>query len=178
MPRCGAMDTASPSSFPPRRALVAFATDTGQLVRSPEPSGPVCPRRASRSDVLPMEQVERIDGYQAVVVGSGVYMDRWLKPGTDFPKSFRTPRGASKRCLDRLGARGHVTFPGRIGDDMTGPLERWMPRGAWGGAPSRPGREIRWPDRLNWTSVITMPSARTGDHVSVLVRLAGDARRT
>jgi hypothetical protein len=23
----------------------------------------------------------------------------------------------------------HVTFPGRIGNDMTGPLDRWMPRG-------------------------------------------------
>jgi menaquinone-dependent protoporphyrinogen IX oxidase len=33
-----------------------------------------------------MEQVERIDDYQAVVVGSGVYMNRWLKPGTDFLK--------------------------------------------------------------------------------------------
>lgn len=105
-----------------------------------------------------MEQVERIDDYQAVVVGSGVYMNRWLKPGTDFPKRFRTPRAARGggdervcavgpegvgKCLDRLGARGHVTFPGRIGADMTGPLERWMPRGDWGGAPSRPGREIR-----------------------------------
>jgi menaquinone-dependent protoporphyrinogen oxidase len=141
------MDTASPSSFPPRRPLVAFATEHGSTVRSPEPSGPVCPRRASRSDVLPMEQVERIDDYHAVVVGSGVYMNRWLKPGTDFLKRFRRLRAASRprrrarlrrrprgrrKWLDRLGARGHVTFPGRIGDDMTGPLERWMARGDWG----------------------------------------------
>ena len=37
MPRCGAMDTASPSSFPPRRALVAFATEhgsTGEIART------------------------------------------------------------------------------------------------------------------------------------------------
>ncbi|MFH5824009.1 flavodoxin domain-containing protein [Georgenia sp. AZ-5] len=27
--------------------------------------------------------------------------------------------------------RGHVTFPGRVGKEATGALERWMPRGDW-----------------------------------------------
>ena len=72
-----------------------------------------------------MEQVERIDDYQAVVVGSDVSMNRWLTPGTDFLKRFRTPRAASRqwrrarprrrpggvgKWLDRLGVRGNVTF--------------------------------------------------------------------
>jgi hypothetical protein len=53
---------------------------------------------------LPMEQVERIDDYQAVVVGSGVYMNRWLKPGTDFLKRFRRLRAASRPRRQRVCA--------------------------------------------------------------------------
>ena len=30
-----------------------------------------------------------------------------------------------------IGVRGHATFGGRIGEDMRGWLERWMPRGDW-----------------------------------------------
>jgi menaquinone-dependent protoporphyrinogen oxidase len=31
----------------------------------------------------------------------------------------------------RIGARGHVTFPGRVSEEANGLLERWMPRGDW-----------------------------------------------
>lgn len=31
----------------------------------------------------------------------------------------------------RIGARAHMTIPGRIGEGMGGFFERWMPRGDW-----------------------------------------------
>lgn len=34
----------------------------------------------------PIEDVRSIDGYRAVVVGSGVYAGRWLKPAREFVK--------------------------------------------------------------------------------------------
>jgi menaquinone-dependent protoporphyrinogen oxidase len=126
--------------------LVAFATkhrSTGEIART-------IGAGLAEVDVLLVEQLERIDNYRAVVVGSGVYMNRWLKPGTDFLKRFRrtlaarpirllssghrdadrsveaaaasvstppAPKGVGK-WLDRLSARGHMTSPGRIGDDF------------------------------------------------------------
>ena len=31
----------------------------------------------------------------------------------------------------RIAARGHATFPGKVGEEATGLLERWLPRGDW-----------------------------------------------
>lgn len=36
-----------------------------------------------------------------------------------------------RRTAERIRALGHETFGGRVGDEMTGFLERWMPRGDW-----------------------------------------------
>jgi hypothetical protein len=33
--------------------------------------------------------------------------------------------------MQRIGGRGHITFPGMLGDYATGLLERWLPRGDW-----------------------------------------------
>jgi menaquinone-dependent protoporphyrinogen oxidase len=35
------------------------------------------------------------------------------------------------RLARRIGALGHATFPGRVGEEMNGLLERWLPRGDW-----------------------------------------------
>ncbi len=35
------------------------------------------------------------------------------------------------RAVRRIAVRGHVTFAGKVGDEATGLLERWMPRGDW-----------------------------------------------
>jgi menaquinone-dependent protoporphyrinogen oxidase len=46
------------------------------------------------------------------------------------PPGVVPPDDVAKRAA-RIRAREHVTFPGRVDDDMTGLLERWMPRGDW-----------------------------------------------
>ena len=35
------------------------------------------------------------------------------------------------RLARRIGALGHATFPGRVGEEVNGLLERWLPRGDW-----------------------------------------------
>ena len=42
-----------------------------------------------------------------------------------------TPPGEAGRLARRIGMRGHATFGGRIGEDMSGLFERWLPRGDW-----------------------------------------------
>ena len=155
MPRCGAMDTASPSSFPPRRALVAFATEhgsTGEIARTIgaglSEAGLEVGRVAYGTSRADRRLPSRGRGQRCVheplaEAGNGLPEEIPDAEGSVEAGGERVVGPEASKCLDRLGARGHVTFPGRIGDDMTGPLERWMPRGDWGGAPSRPGREIR-----------------------------------
>lgn len=45
---------------------------------------------------------------------------------------------------ERIGARGHATFAGRIGPEMTGFFERWMPRGDW----LEPGVVNAWAEQI------------------------------
>ena len=75
-PHCGPMDTASPSIFPPRRVLVAFATkhgSTGEIART---IGAGLARQASRWTCCLWEQAERIDDYRAVLVGGRLGEER------------------------------------------------------------------------------------------------------
>lgn len=41
------------------------------------------------------------------------------------------PPGEIVKRAERIGARGHMTFGGRAGPEMTGFMERHMPRGDW-----------------------------------------------
>lgn len=41
------------------------------------------------------------------------------------------PPGNVAKLAERIGVRGHRTFGGRAGDEMTGLMERWIPRGDW-----------------------------------------------
>jgi menaquinone-dependent protoporphyrinogen oxidase len=41
------------------------------------------------------------------------------------------PPGHAGRLASRIRVRGHATFGGRVGEDMTGLFERWLPRGDW-----------------------------------------------
>lgn len=87
--------------------------------------------------VLPADQVDRVDGYDAVVLGSAVYMGKWLEDATrlvgrnlsvlagmpvwlfssgplgDPPRPTVEPDDAAPMLL-RTHARDHRTFSGRL----------------------------------------------------------------
>jgi len=89
------------------------------------------------ADVLTVEQVDGVAGYDAVVLGSGVYAGNWLPAARDFvsrcasgltdrpvwlfssgpmgdpPKPAGDPGGIAA-IVERIRPRGHRVFPGRL----------------------------------------------------------------
>jgi menaquinone-dependent protoporphyrinogen oxidase len=72
------------------RVLVTAATRYGATAEIAEAIGRVLAGRGLDPTVAAPEQVEGVDGYDAVVVGSAVYAGHWLKP--------------ARELVDRLGA--------------------------------------------------------------------------
>jgi menaquinone-dependent protoporphyrinogen oxidase len=93
------------------------------------------------------EKVIALDGFDAVVLGSAVYAGRWLQSARAFVDRHATglvarpvwlyssgpigdppmPEGEPPEVValvDRLAARAHRSFAGRLDHDRLGPLER------------------------------------------------------
>jgi menaquinone-dependent protoporphyrinogen oxidase len=103
-------------------------------------------------DCLPAADVGKLDAYDAVVLGSAVYMRRWRgdarrflrehakglerlpfwvfssgpvgEPSQDNPSWLEPAKTIAQAA--RLGARGHVVFGGRVPAEPHGPIERAM----------------------------------------------------
>jgi len=96
-------------------------------------------------DLIPPRQVKGLDGYDAVIVGGALYAFRWHRSAKRFVKrhsddlrqrptyffsSGPLDDSASKGdippvkgvqvLMERVGARGHVTFGGRLSPDTKG----------------------------------------------------------
>jgi menaquinone-dependent protoporphyrinogen oxidase len=96
-------------------------------------------------DLVPAGQVRDLDGYDAVVVGGALYAGRWHKAARRFVKRHTTelrqrpvyffssgpldgsatqreipPVRGVKALMGRVGARGHMTFGGRLSPDAKG----------------------------------------------------------
>ena len=96
-------------------------------------------------DLRPPQQVRRLEGYDAVVVGGALYAFRWHKAARRFVKRHVTelrsrptyffssgplddsaagkdipPVKGVQALMQRAGARGHVTFGGRLAPDAKG----------------------------------------------------------
>ena len=65
------------------RVLVAAATRYGATAEIATAIAEVLGEHGLEAAVLPLEQVEGVDGYDAVVVGSAVYAGHWLKPARE-----------------------------------------------------------------------------------------------
>ena len=62
------------------RVLVSAATKHGATADIAQAIGEVLGERGLEPTVLPPDQIEEVDGYDAAVLGSAVYAGRWLKP--------------------------------------------------------------------------------------------------
>jgi len=62
------------------RVLVSASTKYGATAEIAQAIGEVLGERGLEPTVLPPEQVEEVDGYDAAVLGSAVYAGHWLKP--------------------------------------------------------------------------------------------------
>lgn len=101
------------------------------------------------AEVLAAENVQTLDGYDAVVLGSALYMGQWLKPARGFVQRYgsklssvpvwlfssgplddppfpREESAAVAKLAAELNARGHVTFPGKLDRGELGLVEEIM----------------------------------------------------
>jgi menaquinone-dependent protoporphyrinogen oxidase len=110
------------------------------------------PRRWLEVDCLDTHEVESLEPYGAVVLGSAVYMKRWRGDARHFLRtygwrlehmpfwvfssgpvgdpaeedpSWLEPAKIVKK-VEHLGVRGHVVFGGRVPAEPSGPIERAM----------------------------------------------------
>ena len=124
--------------------------------------------------VHPVDEVGDLDGVDAVVLGSGVYMGRWLTPALDFAARHREalrarplwlfssgptgdpPTPAEDENIDLtelvadLGARAHRIFPGRLDRRRLGFGERAVV----GIVRARDGDFRPWPEIVAWADGI------------------------
>ena len=66
------------------KVLVTAASKHGATAEIAGVIGAVLEQEHIEVDVTKPEEVDRIDGYDAVVLGSGVYAGHWLKPAKQF----------------------------------------------------------------------------------------------
>ena len=106
-------------------------------------------RRGVDAEARPVDEVTSLDGVDAVVIGSAIYMGRWLKTAREFvsehaselssvpvwlfssgplgPPDHLIPEGESadaEQLIELVRARGHRVFAGRLERASLGFAER------------------------------------------------------
>jgi menaquinone-dependent protoporphyrinogen oxidase len=102
------------------RVLVAAATRYGATAEIAQTIAEVLGERGLEATVLPPEQVEEVDGYDAVVLGSAVYAGHWLKSARELVE--RHPGGLAGRPV-WLFSSGPVGDPPRPEEDPVDVVE-------------------------------------------------------
>ena len=133
------------------RILVAFASRHGGTEGIADAVGATLREapedRERHVDVLSAAEVDDVTGYDAVVVGSAVYVGRWLEPARRLvlanaaalrarpvwlfssgpvgdPAVPATEAAEAPGLTELVGAQGHRTFPGRLRTAELGTVER------------------------------------------------------
>lgn len=131
------------------RVLVAFATKAGSTREIAEVVGEELRALGLTADVRPVDSVEDVHAYDAVLLGSAVYFGQWRPealrfgerfarelrerpvwmfdsgPLNDSPDSGRTEPVVEADALgERIGSRPRMTFGGRLFPDSAGFLTR------------------------------------------------------
>ncbi len=159
------------------RVLVAYASKYGATAEIAERIGKVLQDRGLQADVLPAEHVRDLAPYQAVILGSAVYMSNWRKPAVAFLKANekalaarpvwlfssgppsrkdeafaqgKTLPNALKPIADRIRPRDIVVFHGFLNPRRLNFIEKWMIKNVK--APY--GDFRRWKDIRAWTNSI------------------------
>ncbi|MEO6470165.1 MAG: flavodoxin domain-containing protein [Aeromicrobium sp.] len=138
------------TSLRPRIVLVANASKQGATAEIAARLGhqlrEALPRSSWLVQVEDTDALQTLDGYDAVVLGSAVYLGRWLKsarklldhtevappnglwlfssgPASDGPHDPNLVPAAVKDA-ERLGARDNILFSGRMALEELGPVKR------------------------------------------------------
>ncbi|MEU8344857.1 flavodoxin domain-containing protein [Spirillospora sp. NPDC048832] len=127
------------------RVLVAYASERGGTAEIADWIGAALRRAGVEADVRPAGEVSELDGYGAIVVGGALYEGRWHREARRFVRHHAgdlagrpvwlfssgpldhtarehaiDPVPGVAKIADRLHARGHATFGGRLAPDAKG----------------------------------------------------------
>jgi menaquinone-dependent protoporphyrinogen oxidase len=126
------------------RVLIAYGSKMGGTAGIAELVGQALTDAGFQADVRPVFEADRIETYDAVLVGGALYSAHWHRQARRFVKRHAsTPRtrpvwlfssgplnGSAAEAippvsqvhelLERIGGRGHVTFGGRLPADAKG----------------------------------------------------------
>jgi menaquinone-dependent protoporphyrinogen oxidase len=153
--------------------LVAYATKHGATEEIAEAITGELLAAGHAADRVPAEDVKAVDSYDAVLIGSAVYMGRWHRatrqllsrqskelgerplwlfssgPCGQADPSWSAPPGIERQAK-RLGARGHVVFGGRMPSEPSNFIERGIAQKA-----SEEYRDLRdWDTIRGWAREI------------------------
>ncbi len=162
------------------RVLVAYGTRNGSTAGIAETVGIALQAEGLVVEVRPARLVHHVDGYDAVVLGGALYSRRWHPDALRFARRHAMalrgrpvwlfssgpldgsaddhdipPVPGASEAMDRLAARGHATFGGRLTATAHGYIARAMVRNGRGG-------DFRNPDRIGtWARGIASQLNRT-----------------
>lgn len=126
------------------RVLVAYGSRMGGTRGIAELVGDALTDAGFQVDVRPAPEVSGLDPYDAVVIGGALYTGHWHRQARRFVKRHTgvlrerpvwvfssgplngsaaeeiPPVPQVQELLDRIGARGHITFGGRLPADVKG----------------------------------------------------------
>jgi menaquinone-dependent protoporphyrinogen oxidase len=130
------------------KTLVAVASKHGSTFEIAEAIGRALAAEGVANEVRPVDEVTKLDGYDAVVLGSAVYMGSWMDPALVFAANHTArltgmpvwlfssgPIGSPPHPTEEhavtvadviamTGARGHQLFSGRLDRHSLGFGER------------------------------------------------------
>ena len=155
------------------RVLIAYGSKNGGTAEIAKWIGAAMEDDGLDVVVQPAGKVRSVAGFDAVVLGGALYANRWHPDARRFVRRHarrlkgrpvwlfssgpldRTaeerdigPVPGAAKALERLGARGHITFGGRLGPDSRGWIAKKMVQNGRGGDFRAPERVEAWAHSL------------------------------
>jgi len=168
------------------KVLVTFASKYGNTAEIAERIGQVLREAGLQTDVLPANRIRKSTDYQAVVLGSAVYIGMWRREAAAFLKTnemdlaqkpvwlfssgptgegdlevllqgWHFPKGLQP-IADRIQPRDIAVFRGAVEMQKLNPLEKWMMKQV-----KAAGGDFRdWEAITSWATAIAVAVKENG----------------
>lgn len=107
----GVIHTDSTAGARDLRILIAYTSKRGATAGIAERIGEVLRLAGQDGRVLPISEVRDLKDYHAAIVGSAVYMGRWMKEATSFVRQHQVELAAMSLWLFSSGPVGPKPLP-------------------------------------------------------------------